>query len=330
MNKYFLTFLALIFGTVLSAESAVTTQNGNLILDENGRIMMSEKRATEELKKLGISPRDAVSLVRFMKTDRERVAKIQELGLNGRKPPQKKKDPIPLIADPLIADPLSQRSHFFRENDLKSLALTGKQGAALAREIREKKGFTFNMRSVQPHEISAVKDFLKRYRRVTSLTIYHLHKDVLVEALKQLSREEFIFSNLKDLHVISRDDRVNVLLINLFARTMPNLQSLNLRYTYIGDKGAQAISQMRTLTSLDIMGNNIGDEGAQAISQMHTLTSLNIRDNKIGNSGAQALSKMHTLTSLDIRGNEISYSIMTQAISKMPNLRYLNGTPRGK
>ena len=71
----------------------------------------------------------------------------------------------------------------------------------------------------------------------------------------------------------------------------PNLTSLDLWGSQIGDEGAKALAGNNTLTSLNLGYNKIGDQGAKALAANNTLASLDLRDNKIGAKGAKALIK---------------------------------------
>ena len=68
------------------------------------------------------------------------------------------------------------------------------------------------------------------------------------------------------------------------------LKELNLVVEFIGDEGAQSLSESlkfnSTLTSLTLAWNNIGSSGAQSLSESlkfnSTLTTLHLLDNNIG------------------------------------------------
>ena len=349
--KIVLIILSTVLTTIaLTSNSAVLAKDGKPIFDSHGRLMMPDRVAIEKLKELGISPRDAVNLTRFIKTDKERLQKIHELALTKSQdaaPIQKKKAPTvapkpsakkadqnmsaKLTPIEIVRNPISMRPHLFRERDLKSLALSGPDGYQLAAEIRSKKGLIFNMETVRPHvdEVEAVKTFLRRHQATTSLAIRNLKEDILIKVLKSLAREGFNFTALKELNIRYHDrDRglsANTPpLIKLFSQTMPHLTSLDSSFNQIGDASAQAISTMRNLTTLNISHNNIGVAGAQAISTMHNLTSLNISFNNIGVAGAQAISTMRNLTTLDISANHRIGVAGVQAISTMRNLTTLD------
>jgi hypothetical protein len=92
------------------------------------------------------------------------------------------------------------------------------------------------------------------------------------------------------------------------------LESLSLKYSLVGEKGAKALASsesLRNLTTLDLWANGIGEKGAKALSSSESLgnlTTLNLGANGIGEKGAKALASSESLinlTTLYLWGNGI-------------------------
>ncbi|KAF9559054.1 hypothetical protein EC968_006751 [Mortierella alpina] len=156
---------------------------------------------------------------------------------------------------------------------------------------------------------------------IKSFSMASVHDDFLRRS--SLGAAKTNCSNLKRL-VMSGSDSYG-LFVRFFMVHSPSLTILELPRNSIGDKEAQALSEVlktnSNLVTLNVSTNKIGDNGVQTLAETlgtnRTLTTLNLRGNMIGGHGArahkdigaQALSKAletnKTLVTLNLRNNSI-------------------------
>lgn len=101
---------------------------------------------------------------------------------------------------------------------------------------------------------------------------------------------------------------------------LTNLTSLTLVSNNISDEGAKELTKLTNLISLDLSDNNISDEGIKELTKLTNLTYLDLSENNIGNEGAKELVKLTKLTYLALLGNNISYKVAEELIDKLVNL----------
>jgi hypothetical protein len=104
---------------------------------------------------------------------------------------------------------------------------------------------------------------------------------------------------------------------------LPNLTHLSIRLNQIGPVGAGFIARMSNLKSLDIGSNSIGDKGVELVSSLSKLTNLRLGSSSIGWSGVGSLTKLPKLTSLHIGSNRMGKR-GAEAISTLTNLTDLS------
>lgn len=85
-----------------------------------------------------------------------------------------------------------------------------------------------------------------------------------------------------------------------------NLTTLLLRQAQLGDGGAKALGSLTNLRTLVLANNNLGDAGAQALSGLTNLTTLDLAKNNLGDMGAKALGSLTNLTMLVLSKTEVS------------------------
>ncbi len=184
------------------------------------------------------------------------------------------------------------------------------------------RALTFNMSTVQDHEISRVSTFLADRKDIKTLKIIRLKAPLLIPALTSLQDGVFRFASLTILGLRYNGDVIPVL--QNIIPLAPNLMGLNVGSCGLGAEDANLIRQMIPyLTTLNIWDNHIGAIGAAAIAQMPHLRTLNIGGNFIGAEGANAVAQMPHLRNLSISSNEIG-DVGAAAIGRMPNLVQLS------
>ena len=111
------------------------------------------------------------------------------------------------------------------------------------------------------------------------------------------------------------------------AKTLTNLQSLDLDNNNVGEAGAQAIAENLTnLQWLYLRNNNVSEAGARAIAESLTkLQSLNLFGNNIGEAGARAIAEsLSNLQSLNLGANKVGEAGARAIAEKLTNLQSLN------
>lgn len=105
---------AVFLGAALSSESAVYSKEGKMIFTAEGGLAMSDSAAMGALKELGVGPRDAAQLTKFITNDSQRAVEIQRLDLVrlSGSPSAKGKSTVHAPAEARAASPTrSARAH---------------------------------------------------------------------------------------------------------------------------------------------------------------------------------------------------------------------------
>lgn len=74
------------------------------------------------------------------------------------------------------------------------------------------------------------------------------------------------------------------------------------------------------ITSLNLADSNIGNEDVKELTKLTNLTYLDLSENNIGNEGAKELVKLKKLTYLALLGNNISHKVVEELVDKLVNL----------
>ncbi|MDG7057356.1 MAG: ankyrin repeat domain-containing protein [Wolbachia endosymbiont of Penenirmus auritus] len=101
---------------------------------------------------------------------------------------------------------------------------------------------------------------------------------------------------------------------------LTNITSLTLVDNNISDEGAKELTKLINLVSLDLLDNNISDEGIKELTKLTNLTYLDLSENNIGDEGAKELVRLKKLTYLALSGNNISYKVAEELVDKLVNL----------
>ena len=169
------------------------------------------------------------------------------------------------------------------------------------------RALTFNMSTIQDHEISWVSSFLAARKDIKTLKITYLKAPLLIPALTSLQNGDFKFDALTDLDLGLNQNEISVLhTLHNIIPLASNLMGLNVNFCDLGAGGAHAIYQwLPHLRSLNIFYNKIGNAGAASVAQMPNLRILTIGSSGIGIEGAVAIAQMPELRTLDIVSNNI-------------------------
>jgi hypothetical protein len=81
---------------------------------------------------------------------------------------------------------------------------------------------------------------------------------------------------------------------------LPNLKSLDLAFSSVGDAGIKHLNGLRNLEDLRLEGSDVSDASIPILSQMQTLKRLNVEHTRITKSGALALEA--ALPGCEVRG----------------------------
>lgn len=81
---------------------------------------------------------------------------------------------------------------------------------------------------------------------------------------------------------------------------LPNLKSLDVAFSGVGDAGVDQIAHLQNLESLRLEGTDVTDLSVPILSRMRSLKELNVRDTKITESGSLTLEA--ALPGCDMRG----------------------------
>jgi hypothetical protein len=124
------------------------------------------------------------------------------------------------------------------------------------------------------------------------------------EILKKIASND---QNLTKLDLSGRElNDSDIAILGEAFKTNTYLTALNLSNNQIGDKGAEALSEMSQLEVLDVSENLIRDKGVEALSKLAYLSRLILRHNLVGDKGVEALAKHTHLTTVDVNHNPIS------------------------
>src|SRR3990167_6809288 len=125
---------------------------------------------------------------------------------------------------------------------------------------------------LQDSDMPAVVDYLKNHPRINAL---------------DLSENNLTGKSMQMLSVIQ------------------TLAWMSASYNQVGDKGAIAIANMKSLTNLDLIASNVGDAGAKALAAL-SLQALDLSRNQIHDDGVMALANNKSLIILSLDSNKIS------------------------
>ena len=141
-----------------------------------------------------------------------------------------------------------------------------------------------------------------------------------------------------DISTLEKNSGVGVRALADSLKHCPNLQTLNLRGSSIGDDGARALAgglkHCPNLQTLNLGGSSIGGDGARALAgglkHCPNLQTLNLGGNSIGDDGARALADglkhCPNLQTLDLKFNSIGDDgarALAGGLKHCPNLQTL-------
>jgi hypothetical protein len=136
--------------------------------------------------------------------------------------------------------------------------------------------------------------------------------------------------------------------VEFISTRMPSLQSLNLGYTKITDKGLASIAKMRSIRSLsfqkdaitakglthlaqnpalaeiDFNATDINDDALRVLSKMSSLSVLNFAKTKISDKGLSHLRTLPSIRKLDLSGTLVTDAGVRDVLAKLENLEELN------
>lgn len=127
-----------------------------------------------------------------------------------------------------------------------------------------------------------------------------IHRKGQLETLDMSIDELLEFVDKSAVEVIDFSDTiVDDSTIRKFKRFV-NLQSLNLRQTWITDAAFETIGQMSELRVLDVSDTRITDEGIQLLAMCSLLRKLNLENTYVNGRGFETLTDLTQLVDLDI------------------------------
>lgn len=104
----------------------------------------------------------------------------------------------------------------------------------------------------------------------------------------------------------------------------PNLKNLSFVRCWIGDAGAEVLSNDTKLETLNLDNNQLTDNGISYLSKLTNLTKLNLQENDFDDKAANEIAKLTKLTDLNFGGGTPKFTgDLVKVIAKLPNLQHL-------
>ena len=102
----------------------------------------------------------------------------------------------------------------------------------------------------------------------------------------------------------------------------PNLESLNVRGTHVGDEGAQAISRLLHMKDLDLGSCQITDQGLMALKGKVSFESVCLdHDEAISDRSLPTIKSWRGLRRLELAGTSLSEAADRDIVAAFPSLK---------
>jgi serine/threonine protein kinase len=187
--------------------------------------------------------------------------------------------------------------------------------AAPPATLEKSKGAKTHIVFSRPETDVMFKAVIQAHPNVTDITVDKLgdaeeFTDITDEALTPLKKfYQLGYLNLADCHNITAKGLENIV-------DLPNLRTLEIKDTYLGDEAMPLIARMK-LTTLNLARTKVTDQGLLSFRSDGPLEDLNLKENKISDEGLKHIGKLRNLRKLCLDGCP---SISDQGVAEISNL----------
>jgi hypothetical protein len=219
------------------------------------------------------------------------------------------------------ADDLDAESYSTREFATRRLASAGALAIPFVHRAAQSKSLEAIVRAV--HILSQIASAGEDDARRQAETALHELADSTDRRVADRAREEIrrrqaqLVAQLERLgaRVYWEGDRISRIYFSgdtvkdedlALLRNFPDVVSLSLNSTSIGDAGMKHVTCLKKLERLDLFQTQVGDEGLKPISAMRSLTWLPMGRTKVTDVGLAHLRPMTQLEYLGLRGDNIT------------------------
>ena len=108
-----------------------------------------------------------------------------------------------------------------------------------------------------------------------------------------------------------------------YLRSLPNLTTLDLDYSHVGDSGMSYVGTLTNLTWLDIEDTEVTDDGLRHLASLNKLEHLIADGNEISDEGLKHLEKLKSLTRLRLRDTNITDRGIAEFKLKVPGCKVI-------